>query len=73
MIGGKDAMGRPIRPSPVRNRRLCPVCVPCESKVTLILKDHVAGRTGLEPATSGVTGQCSNQLNYRPKDHYRVR
>ena len=27
---------------------------------------RVAGRTGLEPATSGVTGQCSNQLNYRP-------
>ncbi len=26
----------------------------------------MAGRTGLEPATSGVTGQCSNQLNYRP-------
>ena len=26
----------------------------------------LAGRTGLEPATSGVTGQCSNQLNYRP-------
>jgi hypothetical protein len=24
------------------------------------------GRTGLEPATSGVTGQHSNQLNYRP-------
>ncbi len=26
----------------------------------------MAGRTGLEPATSAVTGQCSNQLNYRP-------
>src|SRR3989339_1372367 len=25
-----------------------------------------AGRTGLEPATSAVTGRCSNQLNYRP-------
>ena len=25
----------------------------------------VADRTGLEPATSGVTGQHSNQLNYR--------
>ena len=24
--------------------------------------------TGLEPATSAVTGQCSNQLNYSRKD-----
>ena len=27
----------------------------------------VAGRTGLEPATSCVTGRRSNQLNYHPK------
>ena len=26
-----------------------------------------ADRTGLEPATSAVTGRCSNQLNYRSK------
>ena len=26
---------------------------------------EMAERTGLEPATSGVTGQHSNQLNYR--------
>src|SRR3954447_26328364 len=25
--------------------------------------------TGLEPATSGVTGRCSNQLSYIPKAH----
>jgi len=29
--------------------------------------DIVAGRTGLEPAASGVTGRRYNQLNYRPK------
>ncbi len=29
------------------------------------LKLIVADRTGLEPATSAVTGQHSNQLNYR--------
>ena len=33
----------------------------------LFLRNSLAGRTGLEPATSAVTGQCSNQLNYRPK------
>ena len=28
----------------------------------------MAERTGLEPATPGVTGQYSNQLNYRSDD-----
>ncbi len=28
-------------------------------------RSKVADRTGLEPATSGVTGRHSNQLNYR--------
>ena len=27
--------------------------------------DEMAERTGLEPATPGVTGRYSNQLNYR--------
>ena len=31
----------------------------------------VADRTGFEPATSAVTGQHSNQLNYLSKLHYR--
>jgi hypothetical protein len=26
----------------------------------------LTGLTGLEPATSAVTGRCSNQLNYSP-------
>ena len=27
---------------------------------------NLTGLTGLEPATSAVTGRCSNQLNYSP-------
>ena len=29
----------------------------------------MADRTGLEPATPGVTGRYSNQLNYRSATH----
>ena len=29
------------------------------------ITEEVAERTGLEPATPGVTGRYSNQLNYR--------
>ena len=31
----------------------------------------LADRTGLEPATSGVTGRRSNQLSYTRSDHAR--
>ncbi len=29
----------------------------------------MAGPTGLEPATSGVTGRRSNRLNYDPEEN----
>ena len=32
----------------------------------------MAGVTGLEPATSGVTGRHSNQLSYTPAGPYRI-
>ncbi len=32
----------------------------------VLSKYFMAGRTGLEPVTSSVTGKRSNQLNYRP-------
>ena len=31
----------------------------------MVLSSNLAERTGLEPATPGVTGRYSNQLNYR--------
>jgi hypothetical protein len=34
----------------------------------LYVGDLMAGETGLEPATSGVTGRRSNQLSYSPAD-----
>jgi hypothetical protein len=34
--------------------------------------ENVAGTTGLEPATSAVTGQRSNQLNYVPSITYET-
>ena len=33
----------------------------------------MAGRTGLEPVTSCVTGRRYNQLNYRPRPRIRQR
>lgn len=33
--------------------------------VSAFLLNSLAERTGLEPATPGVTGRYSNQLNYR--------
>jgi hypothetical protein len=47
---------RRLRPS----RRLCSIACPEQ-----VGPEKLAERTGLEPATPGVTGRYSNQLNYR--------
>jgi hypothetical protein len=39
--------------------------IPQAVKPTGFLFEILAERTGLEPATPGVTGRYSNQLNYR--------
>ena len=43
-----------------------PISAPlgCRTKLNALLR--MAGTTGLEPATSAVTGQRSNQLSYVP-------
>ena len=46
-----------------------PICtLPKRKGLTILANPLVllAGATGLEPATSGVTGRRSNQLNYAP-------
>ncbi len=40
--------------------------LPAETQATEKKKGKLAGTTGLEPATSDVTGRRSNQLNYVP-------
>ncbi len=39
--------------------------IPCKLSIYRGFFCHLAVRTGLEPATLGVTGRYSNQLNYR--------
>ena len=62
---------RHIRTPKPRSKTLVSDCAPdfepkCKSpRSTWALRELVADRTGLEPATSAVTGRHSNQLNYR--------
>ncbi len=41
-------------------------CLAAEIEGENLVLENMAGTTGLEPATSAVTGQRSNQLNYVP-------
>ncbi len=63
-----DRFGRPFPPLPERlleAPQLSGNCLAPSSERQVL--DITAGRTGLEPAASGVTGRRYNQLNYRPK------
>src|SRR5207253_5392194 len=56
-IAGGGIRGKGVRRNPSAHEK-----TPCLAGVSL-----PARMTGLEPATSGVTGRCSNQLSYIPK------
>jgi hypothetical protein len=46
--------------------------LPAKNKKAQSMIELFADRTGLEPATSAVTGRHSNQLNYRSKTRFFV-
>jgi len=66
-----DAMADVIADArrPAAERTLANVCTrkPATAEVFETKRKRVAGTTGLEPATSDVTGRRSNQLNYVPE------
>lgn len=36
--------------------------------IIILLDLYLSGLTGLEPAASALTGRCSDQLNYNPRE-----
>ncbi len=54
-----------FRPGLLLWMRIKPVACFVASRRSVVLEADMAQRTGLEPATPGVTGRYSNRLNYR--------
>ena len=54
-----------LRPGSLLSIPKQPVVAFGVSRRSVILETDMAQRTGLEPATPGVTGRYSNRLNYR--------
>ena len=60
-----------VRKRARKGRDASPFWVPiAPNEFRLIALEGMAGTTGLEPATSAVTGQRSSRLNYVPRDGY---
>jgi hypothetical protein len=76
VLARKATVRQVKRVKPGRSVRRCPNigqqsrCAEIDSRIPY---QKVAGSTGLEPATSGVTGQRSNQLNYDPAATRKMR
>ena len=67
--GSGSDLGKPVETLP---QVMVPPWSQRLSPISATRPKLVAGTTGLEPATSAVTGQRSNQLNYVPRVTVRV-
>lgn len=61
------------RKNPVRNRNeiMFVIFIPFHTRkelMSFLLDLYPSGLTGLEPAASALTGRCSDQLNYNPRE-----
>ena len=69
--GAVNHVDRLMRVCTLSWRRFCYASLstqPALNQAGCVDKEHIGtGPTGLEPATSAVTGQCSNQIELRPQ------